>query len=113
MSGKKNQPPWFVDEETDQFLAGLDLAMPAEEPPAKLWARIAGGMEGLDLATRVSTREAYTWGNPNARHHIVAYYYGIKRNILRLFGDADCRITVVPSDTAPDAVLRPSGHDSD
>lgn len=50
MSGKKNQPPWFMDEETDQLLAGLDLAMPAQEPPAKLWARIAGSMEGLDIA---------------------------------------------------------------
>lgn len=48
MTGRNDQPPWFVDEETDRLLAGLDLAMPAEEPPARLWARIAGGMEGLD-----------------------------------------------------------------
>jgi anti-sigma factor ChrR (cupin superfamily) len=50
MTGGKDRAHWFVDEATDQFLAGLDLAMPAEEPPPKLWARIAGGMEGLDLA---------------------------------------------------------------
>jgi carbamoyl-phosphate synthase small subunit len=58
-------------------------------------------MEGLDLASRVTTRERYTWGDPRARHHIVAYDYGIKRNILRLFAENDCRVTVVPADTSP------------
>jgi carbamoyl-phosphate synthase small subunit len=62
-------------------------------------------MEGLDLASRVSTRERYSWGDPRARHHIVAYDYGIKRNILRLFGENDCRVTVVPADTPADTVL--------
>ncbi|HEX7938979.1 MAG TPA: glutamine-hydrolyzing carbamoyl-phosphate synthase small subunit [Gemmatimonadaceae bacterium] len=54
-------------------------------------------MEGLDLATRVSTKRPYAWGNPKAKHHIVAYDYGIKRNILRLFADHDCRVTVLPA----------------
>ena len=62
-------------------------------------------MEGLDLASRVSTREPYAWGDPGARHHIVAYDFGIKRNILRLFADADCRVTVVPAETPAAAVL--------
>jgi carbamoyl-phosphate synthase small subunit len=62
-------------------------------------------MEGLDLASRVTTSESYLWGNPEAPHHIVAYDFGIKRNILRLFDDADCRITVVPSHTPAEAVL--------
>jgi len=62
-------------------------------------------MEGLDLASRVTTREPYTWGDPRARHHIVAYDYGIKRNILRLFGENDCRVTVVPADTSPAEAL--------
>jgi carbamoyl-phosphate synthase small subunit len=62
-------------------------------------------MEGLDLASRVSTRERYSWGEPRARHHIVAYDYGIKRNILRLFSENDCRVTVVPADTPADKVL--------
>lgn len=68
-------------------------------------------MEGLDLASRVTTREQYTWGDPRATRHIVAYDYGIKRNILRLFSDHDCRVTVVPADTsAGDALdLRPDG----
>jgi len=62
-------------------------------------------MEGLDLASRVSTRERYSWGDPRARHHVVAYDYGIKRNILRLFDENDCRVTVVPADTSADAAL--------
>ena len=62
-------------------------------------------MEGLDLASRVSTRERYTWGDPRARHHIIAYDYGIKRNILRLFAENDCRVTVVPADTSAQAAL--------
>jgi len=62
-------------------------------------------MEGLDLATRVSTSEPYTWGNPRARFHIVAYDYGIKRNILRLFDAHDCRVTVVPAKTPAEEVL--------
>lgn len=62
-------------------------------------------MEGLDLASRVSTREAYSWGDPAAAYHIVAYDYGIKRNILRLFAEQGCRVTVVPATTSPDEVL--------
>jgi carbamoyl-phosphate synthase small subunit len=68
-------------------------------------------MEGLDLATRVSTTEAYTWGDPGAKHHIAAYDYGIKRNILRLFAEADCRVSVVPAKTSAAEVLalKPDG----
>src|SRR5690348_644088 len=62
-------------------------------------------MEGLDLASRVSTRERYVWGDPAATHHIVAYDYGIKRNILRLFADQGCRVTVVPAETTPADVM--------
>ena len=62
-------------------------------------------MEGLDLASRVTTSAPYTWGNPEAPHHIVAYDFGIKRNILRLFDEAGCRITVVPAQTPAESVL--------
>jgi len=62
-------------------------------------------MEGLDLASVVSTKRRYTWGDPNAASHIVAYDYGIKRNILRLFADNGCRVTVVPADTPAEAAL--------
>jgi len=68
-------------------------------------------MEGLDLASRVSTRESYQWGNPGAARHIIAYDYGIKRNILRLFAEHDCRVTVVPAATTAEEVLaaKPDG----
>lgn len=68
-------------------------------------------MEGLDLATRVSTTEKYTWGDPTATYHIAAYDYGIKRNILRLFAENDCRVTVFPAKASPDEVLelKPDG----
>ena len=74
-------------------------------------------MEGLDLASRVSTRARYSWGDPAASHHIVAFDFGIKRNILRLFEGEGCRVTVVPADTsvedalelAPDGVFLSNG----
>jgi carbamoyl-phosphate synthase small subunit len=68
-------------------------------------------MEGLDLATRVSTTEAYSWGDPKAKHHIAAYDFGIKRNILRLFAENDCRVSVVPAKTSAADVLalKPDG----
>ena len=68
-------------------------------------------MTGLDLASLVTTKESYVWGNASARQHIVAFDYGIKHNILRLFDERDCRVTVVPSTTsAADVVaLKPDG----
>ena len=65
-------------------------------------------MEGLDLATVVSTGKAYEWGPKDARYHIVAYDYGIKQNILRLFENQGCRVTVVPAETPPEQVLEQS-----
>jgi carbamoyl-phosphate synthase small subunit len=75
---------------TREALAALDACPP---------------MEGLDLATVVSTREPYEWGSADAPMHVVAYDFGIKRNILRLFEEAGCRVTVVPSDTPSEEVL--------
>jgi carbamoyl-phosphate synthase small subunit len=78
-----------------------------ESPGADATAALEScpSMEGLDLASRVSTRDRYVWGDPRAPWHIVAYDYGIKRNILRLFSDHDCRVTVVPATTPAEATL--------
>ena len=76
---------------------------PTDEARAALDA--CPSMEGLDLASRVTTPTSYEWGNPQAPHHIVAYDFGIKRNILRLFDDAGCRVTVVPAQTTADEAL--------
>lgn len=62
-------------------------------------------MEGQDLASVVSTKKIYKWGNPRAPHHIVAYDFGIKRNILRLFDENECHVTVVPANTSPEAAM--------
>jgi carbamoyl-phosphate synthase small subunit len=68
-------------------------------------------MSGLDLASRVTTKTPYEWGRTDAPHHIVAWDYGIKRNILRMFEERGCRVTVVPSTTSAKEVLaqRPDG----
>lgn len=81
-------------------------------------ARRFPGLAGMDLAQVVSTRERYQWNDgsiwrprnrptlrPQQRLHVVAYDFGVKRNILRLLADAGCRITVVPAETPAEEVL--------
>lgn len=90
---------------TDGVLNGV-LAS-GEDVTDEARAALSGcpSMEGLDLASVVTTGAPYEYGPPNAKSHIIAYDYGIKRNILRLFEDNDCRVTVVPSQTAAEEVL--------
>jgi carbamoyl-phosphate synthase small subunit len=84
-------------------------AAPTDEARKVLMA--SPRMEGLDLASTVSCREWQSVGPEDARFKVVAYDYGMKRNILRLLVKAGCRVTVVPSDTPAAAVLerRPDG----
>ena len=86
-------------------MRGVIGAGEAPDDEARAALEACPSMEGLDLATRVSTKDPYTWGNPRAGKHIVAYDFGIKRNILRLFDEQGCRVTVVPAGTPPEAVL--------
>jgi carbamoyl-phosphate synthase small subunit len=86
-------------------LRGVIGAGEAPGAIAKAALEACPSMSGLDLASVVSTSKAYSWGDPGASTHIVAYDYGIKHNILRLFDDRDCRITVVPSITGAREVL--------
>ena len=81
------------------------------------------GLKGLDLAKEVSTTEIYEWTENtwdlrhghlpahNLTKHVVAYDFGIKRNILRLLVNRGCRVTVVPAKTPAAAVLslKPDG----
>jgi carbamoyl-phosphate synthase small subunit len=78
-----------------------------DAPDATATAALAAcpSMSGLDLASVVSTSKAYSWGDPRATKHIVAYDFGIKHNILRLFQDRGCRVTVVPSTAGAQEVL--------
>ncbi len=76
------------------------------------------GLKGMDLAKAVSTKRIYQWNDgpvwhngqpktvrPQSRLHVVAYDYGIKRNILRILAEHGCRMTVVPAQTPADQVL--------
>jgi carbamoyl-phosphate synthase small subunit len=86
-------------------------------------ARELPSLEGCDLASVVTCREPYEWRSgrwqlgrgyvePTAfEHFVVAYDYGIKRNILRNLVDAGCWVRVVPADTPASDVLamRPDG----
>ena len=86
-------------------LRGVIGAGELPDAAAKAALEACPSMSGLDLASVVSTSKAYSWGNAGAATHIVAYDYGIKHNILRLFEDRDCRITVVPSTATASEVL--------
>lgn len=86
---------------------------------AKAQLALAGfpGLAGMDLAKEVTTASAYEWnegswvlgeGHPqktDARFHVVAYDFGVKRNILRMLADRGCRLTVVPAKTPAKDVL--------
>ena len=98
-----------------------------ESDPEKLVekARSIPPMAGLDLASRVTTAQRYEWTKPveacspseivpaaaEPRHHVVAYDFGIKHNILRRLVQVGCRVTVVPALTPAEDVLalRPDG----
>ena len=63
-------------------------------------------MTGADLASEVSTGQAYDLpSQPDARFKVVAYDFGAKRNILRLLTAVGCDVTVVPAGTSADQVL--------
>lgn len=53
-------------------------------------------MEGLELSSKVSTKEAYYFGNPEATFKVAAIDFGIKTNILRCFEERDCYVKVFP-----------------
>jgi carbamoyl-phosphate synthase small subunit len=91
-------------------------AVDADEAVAA--ARAFPGLKGMDLARVVSTSEPYTWregswrlgvghvrpaGEP--RFRVIAYDYGVKRNILRLLVDRSCEVHVVPAQTPAGEVL--------
>jgi len=86
-------------------MRGVMAAGVAPDDVARAALAACPSMEGLDLATGVSTEGAYASGNPRGAHHIVAYDFGIKANILRLFEKQGCRVTVVPATTPAEAVL--------
>lgn len=95
----------------------------AEVAEAIAAAKAAPSMSGLDLAKVVSVSEPYAWTETewtlgqgygrieNPRFHVVAFDYGVKRNILRMLASRGCRVTVLPAQaSAADAMkLNPDG----
>ncbi|MFA7388310.1 MAG: carbamoyl phosphate synthase small subunit, partial [Thiohalobacteraceae bacterium] len=94
-----------------------------DEAAALSAARAFPGLKGMDLAKEVTTHQPYEWvqgswtlegGMPDAPHpldeklphHVVAYDYGVKLNILRMLVDRGCRVTVVPAQTPASEVLK-------
>jgi carbamoyl-phosphate synthase small subunit len=87
------------------------------------YVRKTPGLEGRDLVREVTSPKSFAWEEPSWRHaqdpslerardkHVVAYDFGMKRNILRMLVDAGCRVTVVPATTPATEVLalKPDG----
>jgi carbamoyl-phosphate synthase small subunit len=75
------------------------------------------GLKGMDLAKEVTITRPYEWTEDiwhlqkghrqaeNLKKHVVAYDFGVKRNILRLLANRGCRVTVVPATTPAEIVL--------
>ena len=104
-----------------QILDAAGLKIASEKALAA--ARSAPSMSGLDLAQKVSITKSFQWtesewvlgkgyGTPSdLKFHVVAYDFGVKRNILRMLSQRGCKITVVPAKTSAQDLmaLKPSG----
>jgi carbamoyl-phosphate synthase small subunit len=102
---------------------GAIVTDPHSDEQAIALARAFPGLNGMDLARTVSTDRPYEWvegewrlgrGFADAvapRFHVVAFDFGVKRNILRMLAERGCRVTVIPAaSSAADALaLRPDG----
>lgn len=110
------------------IIAGVDLSA-ADIEAAIEAARAFSGLGGMDLAQVVTTKAPYTWrqgswdlatGYPERtdfKYKVVAYDFGVKRNILRMLADRGCDLTIVPAKTpaaevlamAPDGIFLSNG----
>jgi carbamoyl-phosphate synthase small subunit len=97
--------------------AGCIMAVEVDEAKAIAEARAFPGLAGMDLAKVVSVDSPYEWSEgewsltgyqpaAKAEFHVVAYDYGVKRNILRMLAARGCRVTVVPAQTSAADVLK-------
>ncbi|GAB3766342.1 glutamine-hydrolyzing carbamoyl-phosphate synthase small subunit [Ramlibacter monticola] len=96
---------------------------PALVEKAVAEARKAPSMAGLDLAKQVTVSKSYGWDQTEwqlgtgygrqeqPKHHVVAFDYGVKKNILRMLAERGCKVTVVPAKTPAAEVkkLNPDG----
>lgn len=103
--------------------SGCIMAGDIDEESALTAARGFAGLKGMDLAKEVTTANSYIWSehswalglghqtSAGGKYKVVAYDYGVKRNILRMLVDRDCDLTVVPAQTPASEVLamKPDG----
>jgi carbamoyl-phosphate synthase small subunit len=101
--------------------AGADEALDVDK--AIEAARKFPGLKGLDLAREVTTRERFVqtegqldldrneFARSDAKYHVIAYDFGVKRNILRMLAERGCKVTIVPAQTPAAQVLaeKPDG----
>ncbi|MDB2425125.1 glutamine-hydrolyzing carbamoyl-phosphate synthase small subunit [Litoricolaceae bacterium] len=99
------------------IIAGDDACSDAGIASAKDALDQFPGLAGMDLAKQVTTSESYPWtqgtwvlgeghvDHAESRFHVVAYDFGVKRNILRMLAERGCRLTVVPAETPAEEVL--------
>jgi carbamoyl-phosphate synthase small subunit len=104
-------------------LVAADFGQTIDEGAAVAAAKGFPGLAGMDLAKVVSAKASYPWAEgiwslgsgfekaPKTRFHVVAFDFGVKRNILRLLADRGCKLTVVPAQTSAADVLalKPDG----
>jgi len=97
--------------------AGCIMAVDVDEAKALEEAKAFPGLAGMDLAKVVSAEAPYEWSEgewslkgylPAAEvtYHVVAFDYGVKRNILRMLASRGCKVTVVPAQTTASEVLK-------
>jgi carbamoyl-phosphate synthase small subunit len=98
---------------------GCLMAGDIDEAKALVMAKEFAGLKGMDLAKEVTTSKSYQWregswalgaghktfSDAELPHHVVAYDFGVKRNILRMLTDRGCRLTVVPAETSAADVM--------
>ena len=102
--------------------AGCIMAVDIDEARALAEASAFPGLAGMDLAKVVTVDAPYEWTEGEwtlkgyqpavpSRFHVVAYDFGVKRNILRMLVSRGCKVTVVPAQTSAEDVLkyRPDG----
>ena len=103
--------------------SGCLMAGDIDEAKAVELARSFSGLAGLDLAKVVSSDQSYVWQEgewalgqgfktgADHKFHVVAYDYGVKRNILRMLAERGCKVTVLPAQTPVEEVfkLKPDG----
>jgi carbamoyl-phosphate synthase small subunit len=96
---------------------GCIMAGAIDEAKALAAARAFPGLVGMDLAKVVSCKQSYVWEEAgwalgsgyasahDGKYHVVAYDYGVKRNILRKLVARGCKVTVVPAETPAEEAL--------